>query len=401
MITKIIGLGAAGNKAAISATEEAIITLDDVLLINSTSKDIPKDYTGKSYCFPSAYGGCGKERTKAKELMERSLRDDGLDALLEEFLKVGKEEQAELVVLVSSAEGGTGSGSTPLLAKYISACFGISVHCFVFTGFEDDGRGLRNTVEYFQEMEEDYTVECLQNSKFMEECADNRLKAEKAANTAFCKKISILMGNPLRDSDHNIDQMDLLKIATTAGYMVIEYKEFKKIKNKAEFRALVESMVDESKVLDLNNPSQKKMAVIININENNTDIIDYHTVLTERFGMCYEKFEHIQHESSMPEFIAFISAGSNLPIDEIQDIYKKYQEHTGKVKKNKDDFFSKSRSLEFDAQDDMFDIDNAHKPTMNKSDFFKSVGNKKFSNTVVKMESKRTVSDDDDLGDAY
>ena len=49
----------------------------------------------------------------------------------------------------------------------------------------------------------------------------------------------------------------------------------------------------------------------------------------------------------------------------------------------------------------MFDIDNAHKPTMNKSDFFKSVGNKKFSNTVVKMESKRTVSDDDDLGDAY
>lgn len=411
MITKIIGVGAAGNKAAISATEEAIVTLGDVLLVNSTLKDIPKDYEGKSYCFSDAYGGCGKERSIAKDLVLHSLQDGTLN--LEEFLQVGTDKQAELVVLVSSTEGGTGSGSVPTLAKYIHDVCGIEVHCFAFTGFEEDGRGLRNTVEYFQEMEEGFAVECLCNNKFLDDCSGNKIKAEKAANTAFCKKVSILMGNPLRDSDHNIDQTDLLKIATQPGYMVIEYREFKKIKNKTEFRTMVEAMIDESKALDLNDPSQAKLGVIINIDKDNTDIIDYQDILVERFGQFYEKFEHIQHEKDMPEFIAFISAGSKIPVDEIEEIYEKYKTYSGRVTKSHDDFFSKAKDMEFDAQDDMFNLNGQKKETVDRSAFFKSMNSSStsnnngrsntgqvkksgFTNTVVKMKSEK-----EDVGGAY
>lgn len=393
MITKIIGIGAAGNKAAISATEEEIVELADVLLINSTLKDIPKDYQGKSYCFADAYGGCGKERSVAKELCARSLQEDEKNLGLEEFLALGTDRQAELVVLASSTEGGTGSGTVPILAKYINQVYGIDVHCFAFMGFEEDARGLKNTVEYMQEMEKDFAVEVIQNSKFLDECNGNRIKAEKAANTAFCKKISILMGNPLRDSDHNIDQTDLLKVSTTPGYMIIEYREFKKIKNKADFETMIENMVDTSKTLDLNDPSQKRLAMIINIDEDNTDIISYQDVLIKRFGMCYEKFEHIQHESDMPEFVAFISAGSRLPIQEVEDIYEKYKQYTGKVVKNKDDFFQKSRSLEFDAQDEEFNIQHKEKSTINKKQFFAQVEGKKFQNTVVKVRSETNVEE--------
>lgn len=383
MRTKVIGIGAAGNKAAIAAAENSIVRLEDILLINSTLKDIPTDYKGEKYCFENAYGGCGKERSIARNLTMENLQSGSLD--IKKFLHVGEQDQAELAIIVSSTEGGTGSGTAPILAKYINEVCGVYVHCFAFTGFEEDGRGLRNTVEYFQEMEEAFTVECLQNSKFLSECNGNKLKAEKAANMAFCRKISILIGNPLRDSSHNIDQTDLLKISTTPGYMVIEYKEFKKIKNKQEFRALVESMIDESKTLDLNEPSQRKMAVIINIDENNTDVIDCQDVLTDRFGLCFEKFEHIQHESKMPEFIAFISAGLKLPVKEIEDIYDKYKEYTGQVNKTHDDFFAKAKDFEFDKQDDMFDL--KKKKTTDDSAFFKGLDNKKFSNTQVKLKS--------------
>lgn len=394
MRVKIIGIGAAGNKAAIAATEDSIVKLEDVLLINSTLKDIPHDYQGEKYCFENAYGGCGKERNIARDLTLQNLQSGSLD--IKKFLHVGQEDVAELAIVVSSTEGGTGSGTAPILAKYINDACGINVQCFAFTGFEEDGRGLRNTVEYMKEMEETFTVQVLQNSKFLSECNGNTLKAEKAANAAFCKKVSILIGNPLRDSSHNIDQTDLLKISTTPGYMDIEFREFKKIKNKQEFRDMVQSMIDNSKALDLNTPSQKRMAVIININAANTDIIDYKDVLIAKFGPCFEKFEHIQHESDMPEFIAFISAGSNIPVEEIEDIYEKYKTYTGQVNKSHDDFFAKAQNFGFDQQDNMFDIKD--KETVSDNDFFKSMGinnNQKFTKTQVKMKTvKEDVSDE-------
>lgn len=374
MRTRIIGIGAAGNKAAISAVENNVDKLENILLINSTLKDIPNDYKGRKFCFTNAYGGCGKERQKAKDLIIADLQTDAMK--LEEFLCIGTPEKAELVVLVSSTEGGTGSGSVPILAAYIWNVLGIPVHCFAFTGFEEDGRGLMNTVEYFQEMEEGFTVECLQNNKFMKDCNNNKIKAEQAANAEFCKKVSILFGNPLRDSDHNIDPTDLLKISTTSGYMVIEFTEFRKIKNREEFRAMIERTIDESKTLDLNEKSQRKLAVIINVDKDSTDIIDYQDILIDRFGMCFEKFEHIQYESDMPEFIAFISAGSKIPVKEVETIYEKYKQYTGKVDKNKDSFFEKR--FDFDKQDSMFDLP-GKKDTIAKNAFFSNAMKKRTS----------------------
>ena len=42
--TKIIGVGAAGNKAAINLIEKGVIEKGNVLLLNSTKKDIPDEY---------------------------------------------------------------------------------------------------------------------------------------------------------------------------------------------------------------------------------------------------------------------------------------------------------------------------------------------------------------------
>ena len=46
MNVKLIGIGAAGNKAAINAVENKVIAIENVMLINSTLRDIPADYKG-------------------------------------------------------------------------------------------------------------------------------------------------------------------------------------------------------------------------------------------------------------------------------------------------------------------------------------------------------------------
>lgn len=371
MITKLIGLGAGGNKAGICAVMNHVMNIEDVMLLNSTLKDIPRDYEGLCIEFLDSYGGAGKERQMSYELCKKSIMNGHIP--LEEFLHIGKPDQAELVVLVTSTEGGTGSGSTPLLAKYIREVFGVSVHIFLFTGFEEDVRGVKNTVEIFQELQDNFAVEAVKLKKYLVECNDNRIKAEEKADIDFCKKLSVLIGLQLRDSDHNIDPTDLLKISTTDGFMVIESALIEdKIKNRDQFRKIIIDMVDNSKSLDIDEPSQTKMAVIINIKKESTDYIDYNDILVERFGQCYEKFEHIQDEGDMTQFVAFISAGSKMPNGELDVVYNKYKEMTSRVNKDQDAFFGTIKKKSFLDADDAFDMGDQRKDKRiaDKNSFF-------------------------------
>lgn len=367
---KVIGIGAAGNKAAIAAIEAGVVNKSDVFLINSTLKDIPADYDGAKYCFNKAYGGCGKERNIAKKYMLADLESGDLD--LKGFLEVGVEDkQAELVIIVSSTEGGTGSGSAPILARYIKEVMGIPSRCFSFVGFGDDPRGLRNTVEYFNEMEDVIAIESVSNLKYLDDANGDKFAAEKLANKDFCVKLSVLFGNMLKDCEHNIDPTDHLKICQTPNFSIVEYREFNKIKNKKEFREMVQDMVDESKSIDLSYPSQKRLAVIVNIPEESTGVIDYADVLIPHFGECFEKFEHIEHESSLPCFFAFISVGNNVPVKEIEELYSSYQERAKKVSTAPDEFYSNDKFV-FDTQDDKFNLGSGNS-TKSASEFFSSV----------------------------
>ena len=366
MITKLIGIGAAGNKAAINAVENNIIDIDNVMLINSTLKDIPKDYKGLTIEYDGSYSGCGKERKLAYKLAKANLMGGKLH--LNEFLCLeDPENKAELVVIVTSTEGGTGSGSSILIGDFIQRVLGIQVHMVGFIGFRTEPRGLKNTVEWFKELKDDFTVECIENSKFLEECRNNKFKAEIAANNEFGKKLAILMGNPIRDSYHNIDKTDLFKASTEKGFMIIESTNFEKIKNREQFEAAIINMIDNTKSLDITEITCRKTAVIININSACTDYISYEDIIFERYGKGYENFLHLQHEPDMPEFFAVIVSGVKMPIEEVQKIYNDYKSANDKVDRTIDAFFASASSLEL--EDDSA-LSLSKKTTVDAADFF-------------------------------
>ena len=91
MNVKLIGIGAAGNKAAINAVENNVISIDNVMLINSTLRDIPADYKGLKIEYNGSYGGCGKERTIAFDLAMNNLKDGSIP--LKEFLCLDDNEK--------------------------------------------------------------------------------------------------------------------------------------------------------------------------------------------------------------------------------------------------------------------------------------------------------------------
>lgn len=308
---------------------------------------------------------------------------------LKEFLHLDEpDKKAELVVIVTSTEGGTGSGSSVVIGKYIQQVLGIQVHMFGFAGFQSDVRGLKNTVEWFQELEDDFTVECIENSKFLTECRGNKIKAEKAANTEFGKKLGILMGNPIRDSSHNIDKTDLLKVSTEKGFMFIESTNFEKIKNREQFESMVIDMIDNTKSVDISDITSTRIAVIINISESATDYISYENILNERYGDPYEVFLHIQHEADMPEFIAIIVAGVKMPVEEVQKIHNEYKARMSRVDRNADSFFAAAKNLDLDDDSDL--SLKKTKDTVSASDFFGKMNFEKEEAKAIKKEIDKT-----------
>ena len=350
MECKVIGIGAAGNKAAIGLIEQGIVDSERVLLLNSTLRDVPADYKSIAKKFSDTIGGCGKERKMAQQLMLSALQQDSY-INLEGFI----DPKDDMVVIVSSSEGGTGCGASIVLAHYLSEVIGLPVHMFVFTGFEEDARGLNNTVEYFQELDPVYTVQAISNKKFLDETG-NKLRAEKEANKAFANKIRTILGLDLVECEQNIDETDLKKLVNTPGFMIVESVPIvNKIKNVAMFNELCANIIDNTSSLEFM-PTAKRIGVILNISEKTKDFIDYSfSVFKNKLGSPFEVFTHIQSEKET-EFISIIASGLNLPIEEVETVYNKYIEETSKVEKKRDAFFSKAMQFKKADDDDIFDF---------------------------------------------
>ena len=338
---KVIGIGAAGDKGAIALIEQGVIDKNNVVLLNSTLKDVPAAYKDSAIQIQGSQG-CAKEPELANQMMMENLQSGKIS--LDGIVATGD----SMVIVITSLEGGTGCGASQVIARYLSEVLETNVHLFGFSGFEDDVRGLKNTVDWFKSLSESYTVEVISNKKFLKESFNNKLKAEKAANDELVRRVKALTGKNIVESEQNIDDADLRKLTTTPGFMTIETVSLDKIKNVDSFNKALIDAVDNSKSLDVE-PTCKRMGVILNIREKTKDYIDGRfEVLRQRYGEPFEFFTHIQdvHEE---ETVTFIIAGLKMPEEEVEAVYNSFLSRMDAVDKSKDSFFAKDFNTSVDG----------------------------------------------------
>lgn len=344
---KFIGIGAAGNKAAVELLKQNVVeNPNDVLLLNTTLRDIPEEYREKAIMFGNIHG-CGKERELGKKMVALAINDKKID--LDTFLK----DEPDTVVIVTSVEGGTGSGGSINVARYVNEYLGINVHMFAFCGFESDVRGLKNTIDWFNDLSDKYVVEAISNKKFLSEDGD-REQAEEAANNEFIKRMKILMGQDIEASNNNIDERDLFKVATQSGYMTIETCQLGKLRGKDQFNNILQETIDNSKSIDTEQ-SAIRMGVIINTSTKAAGVIDESfSVLKKHYGNPFETFYHRQYNQDN-DYANIIVSGMKLPIDYIKKVYDNYQKEWNSVDKRKDSFFTKNDMFNT-SEGTMFDM---------------------------------------------
>ena len=374
---KIIGMGAAGNKAVIALHKKYPELAKDIVLINSTMKDIPEEYHDISIQLDGEYRGCAKEREVASQMM--------VDTIQSGHFSYDKDSSECMTIIVTSSEGGTGSGASVMLAKYINQVYHSPIHFVIFTGFEDDVRGMKNTVDLFKELSTEFTVQAISNKKFLSEAGNNRLRAEQLANDKFADNINILLGGTIIKSLQNIDESDMLKLSKTPGFMYIDRVNLSKLKNMEDFNKRLAEVLDDSKSLDVE-PTCKRIATILDIKDKNLEFVDYSfDILKKRYGMPFESFSHIQsvHE---PEYLDFIVAGLKMPTGDIEEVYNSFREHAKSVDVSEDEFFGK----QFVTDTNQFDTLKSKERSQEdieaaKKDFFKSL-NKDKEEKVIEVQ---------------
>ena len=367
----VIGLGAAGNKAAIALIESGVCTQTDVILLNSTLKDVPNRYKEIALEFDGNSKGCAKERKLAQSLMMDNLKSQSLG--IDEFVA----NKYDFVLICASAEGGTGSGSSTILAKYIN----------------QDSRGLKNTVDWFKETSTEYVVDSICNSAFLEESNQNERKAEIAANMEFVERVKILLGSCLVDSTNNIDDVDLLKLVTTPGYQVIVHGDLGKPKNVDDFNKTVKGLIDSAKGFSTV-PSAVRIGVVLNISDKVADNIDYSfKVIKDAYGEPFELFTHVQNIEAEGNFIQIIASGCKMPMEEIQEIYDDFMERKAKVDVSQDSFFD----TKFETEADEFDMargrTNAAQISKDRNAFFGNATSTNGSNSGSFNHTKKMIEE--------
>ena len=347
----LFGIGAGGNKAAINVLKKGYLNEKYVKILNTSTKDIPEEYKINSdlaVYFSSMFGGCGKEPLKGKKAIINAIKNGNI--------KFGEmiEPDTQAVIIVTTTEGGTGCGATPVIANYFVK-LNLPVHVFALIGFQDEARGINNTLRFFRELDSNVILHTIKNEEFLD-YSKNYAKAEALANDEFAEQVRILSGADMIPSHQNIDDTDMYKVATTSGYMNIQHVSLDKVKNVDLFNKAVQESFENIKCLDFDK-SALRLAVIINAKpETQTHIDDKFEVIKRYIGEPYEKFRHIQYDETQPEYIDIISCGMNFPEQGIRDLNDKYMDIKEKLNsehKSFDDIFA---DIDLDDEDDEFDV---------------------------------------------
>ncbi len=382
---KLIGIGAAGNKAAIQVVKSGILKDTEVLLLNSTLKDVPDEYRTNLAIEFGDTKGCGKERDLAKKMMVDALHDGTIP--LDQFI----DGDEKFFVICTSTEGGTGSGSSVILGEYLQETTKAPVHMVCFTGFQDDARGLKNTVDWFKDLNDKFIVQAISNQKCLMHVNGNRRRAEEFANQVFAERMAVLTGKHINPSYDNMDNMDLFKLNATPGYMSVEKVPLEKIRDEEQFNESLKRALERSVSLDTE-PSVKRIGVIINASSKIQNVVDESfQVVKDKYGFPTEIFRHPQ-ESDMEDYVAIIVSGLKLPIDEIKEMHTKFKRQMQKIDLDHDSFFNLGTQLDTSFGNGLDVGDYAKNPIKKneegKEHFFSKYGKAKKQNIEVSTLAK-------------
>lgn len=331
-----IGVGNAGNQIADLAMSAYNIP---GVAINSSQKDlINVKHIGKIIIGDEK--GAGKNRGEAKEFIKLHVKN-----LLnhEKFVNLIKEN--DIVFVISSVGGGTGSGMSPILTDILSRSFPDKkfVLIEVYPPIGESIAAQQNSLDYLKEVRS-----FLPNVVYL--AYDNNRRANltspemmHSVNEEIVEGLVVFRGDYLYPTPFNsIDEKDMLRFFGTPGrlavYILDDIKEKDFDENSIE-DAMINVIKNISSNVELDRDKiVKRLGVITNLNSALTKMFDTNLKkIKELIGEPVESYEHSYvAEKDETNRVILIASGLSVPDDRLTKIVQRIEEGLEELSRQKE-----------------------------------------------------------------
>lgn len=343
----IIGLGNAGSQVAALANEKLGV---DVFVINSSEKDLQTIPSKIPNLLIGDTKGAGKERSVAQRFLKESIMGIIKDP------ESSKIFNKEVLFIISSTGGGTGSGTSILLSNIIQEVFPNTkiIIVGILPTLKEALSTQLNSIAYMQEL-----YQTLDGATYM--LYDND-KLSKLPSTTMMQKINesivndidVIRGTyqmPTRYS--SIDEKDMGNIISTHGRIAIA--SLTDIKEKDIDEVSLEDLLIQQFKTNAHCELQRdkivhRTGVISNLSDRLNEKFDSHIPTVQEFiGAPVEEFEHIvvNEDRHLDNNIFLIAAGLTQVNDRIRKINDRIEEINELQKQREEE--SELNSVDFQA----------------------------------------------------
>jgi tubulin-like protein CetZ len=329
----VIGIGNAGNQIADLAFRTKGIP---AIAMNSSEHDLSMVSIPK---IPVGTKGSGKDRNIAKDSLKENFDEIYTSGAFENFV-----EDKELIFIISSTGGGTGSGTTPILYDLFQNMYpGKKIILIgVLPELRESVAAQQNAIEFIKEIKdiEDITYMLYDNNRRTKSTSANVLTS---INEDIVEDLCIIRGDyQYSTCFSSIDEKDMFKILNTPGMLSISRVQGireKDIDDNSIEEQLVAYIKHKSPMCEIERDGIcKRMGLIVNLNEKIYTTFDKEfPAIKKLVGEPLEGFEHdfvIVNDEYINRIILLMS-GLSIPDDRIERMGQRISEVSAALTKTK------------------------------------------------------------------
>lgn len=339
-----IGVGNAGCQVADLAKAMADI---DGLAINSSDNDLANVKNITKLKIGDTFGA-GKDRDEAKKFVKKSINEFLALEDVNDFLS-----DKQVVFIITSIDGGTGSGTTPVLTDILNTYYNVkgSEHVLfvlvpIYPKQSESPAAMQNALDFLTEV--DKYIPTIPRLSF-----DNNKLAHLSSNMMIetvnkdiVEKMKIIRGDYNYSTPYaSIDEKDMLRLINVPGEInIFNYSEFSTVdlESKSIEEELLRQVKGESLQVSIERDKiVKKMGVISNLDTDVNGKFDSSLKSIKEFtGNALEGFEHTYinpDDGTGVNRVCLIMSGLSIPdtrIKTIVDYIETAAKEMNKVKKS-------------------------------------------------------------------
>ena len=299
------------------------------IAINSSQKDLDNITNVTKFVLGDSLGS-GKNRDNAKAFIKKHvavmLQQDKLNSMITEN---------DIIFIISSIGGGTGSGMAPIVCDILSRKFPEKKFILieVYPPIGESLAAQQNSLDYLKEVNNNMpnvSYMAYDNNKYANLTTPEMMQK---VNNEIVEMLVVFRGEYFYSTPFNsIDDKDLLSIVSTPGRMavyILDNIKEKDFDNKSIEDAMIDIIKNKSANVELDRDKiVKKIGVITNLNNKLNKLVDPNYIkIQELIGTPIELFEHVYMTSSDNESnrMILILAGLSVPDDRLTKMVQRIE----------------------------------------------------------------------------